>query len=188
MVSVHILLEPLGAYGLAGTGSLSGWNSPSGFCTASPPGLCFSFFIFPQFPSLTGSSVLCPGNQLPHTNTQQGNSFSCSSLVSPHTKSQKVKTNLAGQPELDLFPFHVLVTRFQPPGTASQAHKISPRPTDFDPQTPGTTNQTHGSHPSHGPSKAEAAQVRQLKVAELGDSSPYSREYRDTPAATVIPV
>lgn len=193
--SVHVLRAPQGAYRFAGMGSISGWSSPFGSCTASPPGLCFSFLAFPQFPSLTGSSVLCPGNQLPHTNTQQGNSFPCSSLVSSCTKSQKGKKNLTGQPELDLFPFRVLVTHFQPPGTASQSHKLSPKPTNFHPnphtstsQALSTPNQVHGSHPSRGPSKADTAQVRQLKVTEFGGSGPYSQEYREAPAATGIPV
>lgn len=135
-VSVHLQLEhpcgatsahrtvpraPLGVLTSAEKGSLSGWKSLSGSCAASPPGLCFSFLAFPRFPSLTGSSVLCPGNRLPHSNTQQGNSLPCSSPVSSHTKSQKRKKNLAGQPELNPFPFHVLGTHFQPPGTASRA-------------------------------------------------------------------
>ena len=149
---------------------LQGWDPSLGgaVCLAPalplPPGLCSSFLAFPQFPLLTGSSILCPGNQLPRTNTQLGNSFPCSSLVSSHTKSQKVKKNLAEQPELDLFPFHVLVTHFQAPGTTSQTHKLSPKPTNFHPnpqtstpQTLSTTNKTHGSHPSHGPSKADSS-------------------------------
>lgn len=77
MVTVHVLHALLGTYRFTGTGSLSGWNShcPSGSCPASPPGPCFSFFAFPQFPLLTGSSTLCPRNQPPHTNSQQGTSF-----------------------------------------------------------------------------------------------------------------
>lgn len=67
-----------------------------------------SFLAFPQLPLLTGSSMLCPGNQLPLT-TLGGNSVLSSSLVFSHIESQKVKRKFSGQPELDLFPFHVLI-------------------------------------------------------------------------------
>lgn len=99
--------------GLQGWDPLSGWISLSGSCTASSPGLCFSFLAFPQLPLLTGSSMLCPGNQLPLT-TLGGNSFLSSSLMFSHIESQKVKKKLTGQPELDLFPFHVLIPLFYP--------------------------------------------------------------------------
>lgn len=69
----------------------------------------------------------------------------------------------------------------------SKPQELHHKPTNLHPQTLSTTNQTHGSHPSDGPSKAETAQVRQLKVRELGGSSPHSREYGEA-AATLIPV
>lgn len=97
-------------------------RSLSGSCAASPPGLCLSFLAFPRLPSLAGSSVLCPGNRLPHSNTQQGNSLPRSSLRSSHTRSQKREENLAGQPELNPFPCHIL----GPQGTASQTFTRTP--------------------------------------------------------------
>lgn len=127
--SVHraVPRAPSGALTSAEEGShLFGWKSLSGSCAASPPGLCLSFLAFPRLPSLAGSSVLCPGNRLPHSNTRQGNSLPRSSLRSSHTRSQKRKENLAGQPELNPFPCHVLVTHFQPPGTASQTFTRTP--------------------------------------------------------------
>lgn len=172
--------------GLQGRDPLSGWNSPSGSCIASPPGLCFSFLAFPQLPLLTGSSMLCPGNQLPLT-TLGGNSFLSSSLVYSYIESQKVKKKLTGQPELDLFHFHVLIPFFNP-------QELHYKLTDFhpNPQTSTPKRQTLqiklSSHLSHGPSQADKAQVGQLKVTELGESCPCSWKYREAPpaAATLV--
>lgn len=158
--------------GSQGRDPLPGWNSPSGSCTASPPGLRFSFLAFPQLPLLTGSSMLCPGNQLPLT-TQGGNSFLSSSLVFSHTKSQKVKKKLGGQPELDLFPFHVLIPLFNPQELHYKLTDFHPNPQTSTPK-PQTLQTRLSSHPSHGPSQADTAQVGQLKVTELGESSPCS--------------
>lgn len=172
--------------GLQGRDPLPGWNSPSGSCTASPPGLRFSFLAFPQLPLLTGSSMLCPGNQLPLT-TQGGNSFLSSSLVFSHTKSQKVKKKLGGQPELDLFPFHVLIPLFNPQELHYKLTDFHPNPQTSTPK-PRTLQTRLSSHPSHGPSQADTAQVGQLKVTELGESSPCSWEYGEAPAAAATPV
>lgn len=117
--------------GLLGWDPLSGWNSLSGSCTASPPGLHSSFLAFPQLSLLTGSSMLCPGNQLPLT-TPGGNSVLSSSLVFSHIESQKVKKKLAGQRELDLFSFHVLISLFNP-------QELHDKLTDFHPNLQTST-------------------------------------------------
>lgn len=175
---------PLGASRLAGMGSFL-WVEQSVWllhCLSSWTPLFF--LTFPQLSLRTGNSKLCPGSQLPLT-TLGGNSFLSSSLVFSHIESQKVKKNLSGQPELDLFPFHVLIPLFNPQELHYKLTGFHPNLQTSTPK-PQTLQTRLRSHLSHGPSQADMAQVGQLKVT--GESSPCSWEYGEAPAAAAIPV